>query len=72
MTTKRAAKNNDPSVTEGLGPEADDETKARIQEADEANIAANEATSSTRTATPSSASSGSAPPAGSAPSPPRR
>lgn len=42
MATKRAAKNNDPSVTEGIGPEADDETKARIQAADEANIAANE------------------------------
>jgi hypothetical protein len=42
MATKRAPKNNDPSVTEGVGPEADDETKARLKEADEANIAANE------------------------------
>jgi hypothetical protein len=42
MSTKRAPKSNDPTVTEGVGPEADDETKARLAEADEANIAANE------------------------------
>src|SRR5206468_3907097 len=33
MSTKRAPKSNDPTVTEGVGPEADDETKARLAEA---------------------------------------
>jgi hypothetical protein len=40
MAAKRAPKNNDPSVTEGVGPEADEQALAQIKEADEANIAA--------------------------------
>lgn len=47
MTTKRAAagtkKDGDPRVQDGISPEADEATKAALAEADEANVAANEA-----------------------------